>query len=152
MNDKEVQTLIEQIGTLAEGVQAVLENQQRLAEQLDVQAQSLNAVGAIVGLTYLATDPSSPIPPEVLEDPAYQKFLDLYPLDGPPIIGKARMDEHLAQLEKMDPARLAAGFRELERQANLTVIERIRNRQIERIARQKHGDLEALERGSAKER
>lgn len=29
------------------------------------------------------------------------------------------------------------------------MIERVRNRQIERVAREKHGDLEAIEKGRA---
>lgn len=152
MNDELVQLLIDQIGTLAEGVQAVLEHQQQLANRLDEQARSLNAMAIAIGFTYLAADSDRPLPDDVLEDPSFQRFLELYPVDGPPIIGRSKMDEHLAQLETIDAARLASGFRDLERQANLSIIERIRNRQIERAARDKHGDLEALERVSSRER
>lgn len=152
MSDELVQLLIDQIGTLAEGVQTVLEHQQQLANRLDEQARSLNAMAIAIGFTYLAVGSDRPLPDDVLEDPAFQRFLELYPVDGPPIIGRSKMDEHLAQLEKIDPARLASGFRDLERQANLSIKERIRNRQIERVARDKHGDLEALERASSKER
>ena len=105
-----------------------------------------------MGLTYLATDGARPLPVDVLEDRAFARFLDLYPIDGPPIIGLAKMDEHMARLDRIDPARLAGGFRELARQTNLSAIERIRNRQIEQRARARHGDLEALERGGAKDR
>lgn len=148
MNDDELLgALLEQIGTLAEGVQAVMENQQALSAKLDEQASSLAAIGVAVGLTYLATGTEAPLPADVLEDRAFARFLDNYPLDGPPIMGKAAMDEHLARLDQVDPARLAAGFRDLERQANLSLIEIIRNRQIEHIARERYGDLESLENG-----
>lgn len=148
MTDEELLTaLLDQIGTLAEGVQAVMENQQLLAAKLDEQATSLAAIGVAVGMTYLATGADHPLPVDVLEDRAFARFLESYPIDGPPIAGKAAMDAHLAQLDEVDPARLAAGFRDLERQANLSVIERIRNKQIERIARQRYGDLEAIEKG-----
>src|SRR3546814_11780481 len=89
----------------------------------------------------------SDLPVDVLEDRAFARFLDLYPIDGPPIIGQARMDEHMARLDKIDPARLAAGFRELARQTNLSAVECVRNKQIEPRARAKHGELDALEIG-----
>lgn len=150
MSDEELLTaLLEQIGTLAEGVQAVMENQQALSAKLDEQATSLAAIGVAVGMTYLATGADTPLPVDVLEDRAFARFLDNYPLDGPPIMGKAAMDEHLAQLDQVDPSRLASGFRDLERQTDLTAIVRIRNKQIERIAREKFGDLEAIEKGRA---
>lgn len=148
MTDEELLTaLLDQIGTLAEGVQAVMENQQSLAAKLDEQAASLAAIGVAVGMTYLATGGDHPLPVDVLEDRAFARFLESYPIDGPPIAGKVAMDAHLAQLDEVDPARLAAGFRDLERQADLSAIERIRNKQIERIARQRYGDLEAIEKG-----
>ena len=148
MTDEELLTaLLDQIGTLAEGVQAVMENQQSLAAKLDEQAASLAAIGVAVGMTYLATGGDHPLPVDVLEDRAFARFLESYPIDGPPIAGKVAMDAHLAQLDEIDPARLAAGFRDLERQADLSMIERIRNKQIERIARQRYGDLEAIEKG-----
>ena len=50
MSDELVQLLIDQIGTLAEGVQAVLEHQQQLANKLDEQARSLNAMAIAMGL------------------------------------------------------------------------------------------------------
>lgn len=146
--------LLDQIGTLAEGVQAVMENQQSLAAKLDAQAaeqaaqaKSLAAIGVAVGMTYLASGTDTPLPVDVLEDRAFASFLENYPLDGPPITGKAAMADHLAQLDQVEPARLAAGFRDLEHQTHLSMIERIRNRQIERIAREKYGDLEAIEKG-----
>lgn len=141
--------LLDQIATLAEGVQAVMENQQALAAKMDEQAASLAAIGVAVGMTYLASGAEAPLPVEVLEDRAFTRFLAYYPIDGPPIAGKSVMDDHLAQLDQVDPKRLAAGFRDLERQANLSMIERIRNRQIERIARERYGDLEAIEKGRA---
>lgn len=155
MSDEELlSALLDQIGTLAEGVQAVMENQQSLAAKLDAQAaeqaaqaKSLAAIGVAVGMTYLATGTETPLPVDVLEDRAFASFLENYPLDGPPITGKAAMADHLAQLDQVEPARLAAGFRDLERQTHLSTIERVRNRQIERIAREKYGDLEALEKG-----
>ncbi|MBB4642782.1 hypothetical protein [Rhizorhapis suberifaciens] len=155
-DDELLSALLDQIGTLAEGVQAVMENQQSLAAKLDAQAaeqeaqaKSLAAIGVAIGMTYLATGTETPLPIDVLEDRAFASFLENYPLDGPPITGKAVMAEHLAQLDQVEPARLAAGFRDLERQTHLTMIERIRNRQIERIARERYGDLEAIEKGRA---
>jgi len=139
--------LLDQIGTLAEGVQAVMENQQSLSAKLDEQAASLAAIGVAVGMTYLASGADAPLPVDVLEDKAFARFLAGYPIDGPPITGKTIMEEHIAQLDQVDPTRLAAGFRDLERQANLSMIERIRNKQIERIARERLGDLEAIEKG-----
>lgn len=148
MSDEELLTaLLEQIGTLAEGVQAVMENQQALSAKLDEQATSLAAIGVAVGMTYLATGADTPLPVDVLEDRAFARFLADYPLDGPPIMGKEAMANHLVRLDQVDPARLAAGFRDLERQANLSLIERIRNRQVEHIARERYGDLESLENG-----
>jgi hypothetical protein len=148
MTDEELLgALLEQIGTLAEGVQAVMENQQALSAKLDEQAGSLAAMGVAIGMTYLATGAEKPLPVDVLEDRAFARFLANYPIDGPPIAGKAVMEAHLAQLDQVDPVRLAAGFRDLERQANLSMIERIRNKQIERIARERYGDLEAIEKG-----
>ena len=146
-DDELLTTLADQIAALAEGVEAVMENQRLLAARLDEQAGSLAAIGVAVGMTYLATGSEKPLPVDVLEDRAFARFLENYPIDGPPIVGKPKMDEHMAQLDKVDPARLASGFRELARQADLSAIERIRNRQIERAALQRHGDLEALERG-----
>ena len=146
-DDELLNTLADQIAALAEGVEAVMENQRLLVARLDEQAASLAAIGVAVGMTYLATGSEKPLPVDVLEDRAFARFLENYPIDGPPIVGKPKMDEHMAQLDKVDPARLASGFRELARQADLSAIERIRNRQIERAARQRHGDLEALERG-----
>jgi hypothetical protein len=155
-DDELLSALLDQIGTLAEGVQAVMENQQALSAKLDEQAASLAAIGVAVGMTYLASGADTPLPVDVLEDRAFARFLANYPIDGPPIAGKAVMESHLAQLDQVDPSRLAAGFRDLERQANLSVIERIRNKQIERIARERYGDLEAIEKGrsapSAKEK
>lgn len=153
MTDDELLTaLADQIAALAEGVEAVMENQRMLVARLDEQAASFAAIGVAVGMTYLATGSEKPLPVDVLEDRAFARFLENYPIDGPPIVGKPKMDEHMAQLDKIDPARLASGFRELARQADLSAIERIRNRQIERMARQRHGDLEALERGQGKDR
>ncbi|KPL69921.1 hypothetical protein SZ64_00480 [Erythrobacter sp. SG61-1L] len=146
-DDELLTTLAVQIAALADGVEAVMENQRLLVARLDEQATSLAAIGVAVGMTYLATGSETPLPVDVLEDRAFARFLENYPIDGPPIVGKPKMDEHMAQLDKVDPARLASGFRELARQADLSAIERIRNRQIERAARQRHGDLEALERG-----
>ena len=151
-NDELLTSLAEQLAVLAEGVEALIDHQRSLAEKIDEQAASLAAIGTAVGLSYLATDGDRPLPDDVLEDRAFARFLDLYPIDGPPIIGPAKMDEHMARLERIDAARLAAGFRELARQTNLSAIERIRNSQIEQRARARHGDLEALERGGAKER
>jgi len=146
-DDELLTTLADQIAALADGVEAVMENQRLLVARLDEQAASLAAIGVAVGMTYLATGSEKPLPVDVLEDRAFARFLENYPIDGPPIVGKPKMDEHMAQLDKVDPARLASGFRELARQADLSAIERIRNRQIERAARPRHGDLEALERG-----
>ena len=146
-DDELLTTLADQIAALVDGVEAVMENQRLLVARLDEQAASLAAIGVAVGMTYLATGSEKPLPVDVLEDRAFARFLENYPIDGPPIVGKPKMDEHMAQLDKVDPARLASGFRELARQADLSAIERIRNRQIERAARQRHGDLEALERG-----
>jgi len=147
IEDDLLTALLDQIGTLAEGVQAVMENQQSLSTKLDEQAASLAAIGVAVGMTYLASGAEAPLPVDVLEDKAFARFLANYPIDGPPITGKAVMEEHIARLDHVDPTRLAAGFRDLERQANLSMIERIRNKQIERIARERLGDLEALEKG-----
>lgn len=146
-DDELLSALLDQIGTLAEGVQAVMENQQSLAAEQAAQAKSLAAIGVAVGMTYLATGTETPLPIDVLEDRAFASFLESYPLDGPPITGKAAMADHLAQLDQVEPARLAAGFRDLERQTHLSMIERIRNRQIERVARDKYGNLEAIEKG-----
>src|SRR3546814_14904225 len=89
----------------------------------------------------------SDLPVDVLEDRAFARFLDLYPIDGPPIIGQARMDEHMARLDKIDPARLAAAFRELARQTNLSAVKCVRNKHIEPRARATDGNKDALGQG-----
>ena len=89
----------------------------------------------------------------MLEDRAFASFLENYPLDGPPITGKAAMADHLAQLDQVEVhaedvrAAERPGFRDLERQSHLSMSERVRNKQIERIARDKYGNLEAIEKG-----
>src|SRR3546814_4640146 len=100
-NDELLTSLAEQLAVLAEGVEALIDHQRSLAEKIDEQAASLAAIGTAVGLTYLATDAERPLPVDVLEDRAFARFLDLYPIDGPPIIGQARMDEHMARLDKI---------------------------------------------------
>ena len=91
MTDGELLTaLLDQIGTWAEGVQAVMESQQVLSSKLDEQAASLAAIGVAVGMTYLSTGSDKPLPIDVLEDRAFARFLENYPLDGPPIVGKVR--------------------------------------------------------------
>lgn len=155
MNDAELlSALLDQIGALAEGVQAVMESQQSLSAKMDAQAvaidqqaASLSAIAVAVGMTYLATNSEKPLPVEVLEDRAFSRFLENYPLDGPPITGTAAMEAHLSQLDEVDPARLAAGFRDLAKASDLSAVERVRNKQIERIARKRYGDLEAIEKG-----
>lgn len=144
--------ILDQMEALVAGVGAVLESQQTLIAKIDAQTESLSAIADAIGMTYIATGSERPLPAAVLEDQAFNRFLDDYPLDGPPIVGKEAMEDHLARLAEVDPRHLAAGFRELAQEINLTPIERIRNLQIERIARQKHGDLEALERSDGKER
>lgn len=155
MNDEELLSrLSDNIGAMAEGLQAVMENQQMLVTRLDEQAASLAALGVVVGMTYLATGSAgdAPLPADILQDRVFARFLESYPLDGPPIIGKAAMDEHLEKLAQVDPARLAAGFRDLGRMENLSAVERIRNQQVEHVARSSYGDLEALERGQPADR
>lgn len=144
--------LLDQMEALVAGVGAVLETQQALIAKVDAQTESLAAIAAAIGMTYIATGSERPLPPTVLEDQAFNRFLDDYPVDGPPIVGKAAMEDHLARLAEVDPKHLAAGFRELAHEANLSPIERIRNKQIERIARERYGDLDALERSDSKER
>ncbi|WP_043605852.1 hypothetical protein [Novosphingobium sp. Rr 2-17] len=138
---------MEQVVALSEGVQAVMENQKALSAKLDMQATSLAALGVAMGMTYLASGADAPLPADVLEDRAFERFLTNYPIDGPPIVGKAVMEAHLVELDRVDPSHLAAGFRDLARQVHLATIERIRNKQIERIARERYGDLEAIEKG-----
>lgn len=140
--------LVEQVGILVDGVQAVMENQQLLVARLDEHSASLAAIGVAVGMTYLATGDAAnkPLPTDVLEDPAFARFLEIYPIDGPPITGQGPMDAHLASLEKIDPARMAAGFRDLAEQSNLSRIDRVRIQQIERIARERLSDFAAIER------
>lgn len=149
MTDDLTALLLEQIEALAEGVAAVLDNQAQLTNKIMQQESSLSAIAVAVGMTYLATGSQNGLPVEVLEDAAFARFLDAYPIDGPPITGKQIMDEHLARLEEVDPAQLAAGFQALETDSTLSKVERIRNRQIELIARQRFGDLDALQKGRA---
>src|SRR3546814_12556558 len=110
-NDELLTSLAEQLAVLAEGVEALIDHQRSLAEKIDEQAASLAAIDTAVGLTYRSTDAERPLPVDVLEDRAFARFLDLYPIDGPPIIGQARMDEHSAGHDKVAPARLTPGLR-----------------------------------------
>src|SRR3546814_11743085 len=128
-NDELLTSLAEQLAVLAEGVEALIDHQRSLAEKIDEQAASLAAIGTAVGLTYLATDAERPLPVDVLEDRAFARFLDLYPIAGPPIIGQARMDEHMARLTNNDPPRHAPGLRGQARQTNTSTTECTRNKQ-----------------------
>lgn len=148
MSDEDLlTTLLDQLGALAAGMQSILDNQEALSAELDQQGASLAALGVAMGMTYHATGADAPLPADVLEDRAFERFLNNYPIDGPPIVGKTVMEAHLAKLDKVDRSKLAAGFRDLARQVDLSMIERIRNKQIERIARERYGDLEAIEKG-----
>ena len=103
--------ILDQMEALVAGVGAVLESQQTLIAKIDAQTQSLSAIADAIGMTYIATGSERPLPPAVLEDQAFNRFLDDYPLDGPPIVGKEAMEDHLARLAEVDPRHLAAGFR-----------------------------------------
>ena len=50
-DDELLTTLADQIAALADGVEAVMENQRLLVARLDEQAGSLAAIGVAVGMT-----------------------------------------------------------------------------------------------------
>jgi hypothetical protein len=134
--------LIALTGVLTEAVTSVLDAQATQSAALDSQAQSIKALGLIAGLTYLATKPTTPLPVDVLEDPALELFLAHYPLDGPPIIGKEKMDALIDSFANLTPVQLVQAFRAPEKAPGLNAVERIRNAQLEHHFREKIATFE----------
>lgn len=142
MSDATLEQLIALTGVLTEAITTVVSTQGAHSTALDTQAQSIKALGLIAGLTYLATKPTNPLPVDVLEDPALELFLAHYPLDGPPIIGKEKMDALIESFGKLSPVQLVQAFRAPEKAPGLSAVERIRNGQLELHFREKIATFE----------
>jgi hypothetical protein len=142
MSDAALEQLIALTGVLTEAVTTVVSTQAAQGAALGSQAQSIKALGLLAGLTYLATKPTTPLPADVLEDPALELFLAHYPLDGPPIIGKEKMDVLIESFANLTPVQLVHAFSAPEKAPGLTVVERIRNAQLEHHFREKIATLE----------
>lgn len=144
--------LDDKLDQLGMALQAIIEDQQRLRAKLDEQARvltaqtnSLAAIAAAIGHVYISTNRTDGLPGTVLLDPVFAKFLDTYPIEGPPIVGRSAMEKFVAHMLKLDPAGLARGFREVAKSTNFSPVARIRNKQVEHVARERYGDLDLLE-------
>ena len=112
------------------------------------QAESsrrLEQIAAVIGMIYLSTNDKTAIPAEVWNDPVFDRFLDMYPIDGPPIVGAKVMRQLLDQMEQQEPAQLAAAFSAVEQNAALTKVERVRNAQLAQHARERLAELDENE-------
>ncbi|NMN07538.1 MULTISPECIES: hypothetical protein [unclassified Novosphingobium] len=137
MNDDVTAILIKAIDLLHQRLDEVDRTQQEILANL----AHLATVG---GLTYVACDQERPLPAETLNEPLFARFLAAYPIDGPAIIGARAMAAELQRLSGVDPAHLAPAFERLQQDSSLTPVQRIRNSQLERAMREKHGDLAQL--------
>ena len=153
MTDDRIDALHDKLDVIVDALSAIAESQHEQAAAiagitaaLDTQAHSLQLIALASATAYYASGAAEPLPHEALEDPAFELFLRLHPDAGAPILGQADMDGHLERLDRVDKATLAAGFRELREKEELSLLEKARNRQVEYRVRQKHGDLERLER------
>ena len=109
------------------------------------QAESsrrLERIAAVIGMIYLSTNEKTAIPADVWNDPVFDRFLDMYPIDGPPIVGARAMRQLLDQMAQQEPAQLAAAFSSVEQNPALTKVERVRNAQLAQHAREQFGELE----------
>ena len=112
------------------------------------QAESsrrLERIAAVIGMIYLSTNEKTAIPADVWNDPVFDRFLDMYPIDGPPIVGARAMRQLLDQMAQQEPAQLAAAFSSVEQNPALTKVERVRNAQLAQHAREQFGELEQNE-------
>lgn len=153
MTDDAISALHDKLDVIVDALTVMAESQHEQAAAiagitaaLDAQAHSLQMIALASAAAFYASGATEPLPREVLDDPAFELFLRLHPDDGAPILGQQDMDGHLDRLDRVDKATLAAGFRALREKEELSLVERVRNRQVEYRVRQKHGDLERLER------
>lgn len=147
------QTIIETLdgqGKSINGLAARVEqHHEAVSAALDSQSQTLAAMATVLGFVHLGDPNKWPLPASALNDAAFSNFLERYPIDGPPIVGKEAMDKLTGILDSKNPASMAATFKALEDSPLVGPVERIRNRQIESYARQRFGDLDAIAKGHA---
>ena len=143
---RQEQTVIAQ--AVAEQLAATGGERDALAGLSEDQAESsrrLEQIATVIGMIYLSTNNKTAIPADVWNDPVFDRFLDMYPIDGPPIVGARVMRQLLDQMEQQEPAELAAAFSAVEQNAALTKVERVRNAQLAQHARERLGDLDQNE-------
>ena len=139
---RQEQTAIAQ--AIAEQLVATGEQRDALAGLAEGQAEGsrrLEQIAAVIGMIYLSTNSKTAIPADVWNDPVFDRFLDMYPIDGPPIVGARVMRQLLDQMEQQEPAQLAAAFSAVEQTAALTKVERVRNAQLAEHAYERIGEL-----------
>jgi len=96
---------------------------------------------------FLSTNTSATIPADVWNDPVFDLFLEIYPIEGPPIVGAKVMKQMIERLDEIDPAEFAATLKAANADPEITGFERVRNAQLAHHARAKFGDLDRFERG-----
>lgn len=151
--------MLELLGTIAETLAQVVEQQARvessltdLGNKLDLQDRKIDAIATALGFTYLATGAATALPSEVLDDPAFTKFLDLYPIDGPPIIGAKAWQSQLDRMQGVEPERYLQRLEELDGKSELSRVVRIRNQQLANAVRDRFQQKEAAPQDHSKDR
>jgi hypothetical protein len=114
--------------------------------QSDIRS-SLEHLAAVLGMVFISTNARVGIPASVWNDPVFDRFLELYPVEGPPIVGAKVMKQMIERLDEIDPAEFAATLKASNADPEITGFERVRNAQLVHHARAKFGDLERYERG-----
>jgi hypothetical protein len=114
----------------------------QLRQEQAESSRRLERIAAVIGMIYLSTNEKTAIPADVWNDPVFDRFLDMYPIDGPPIVGARVMRQLLDQMAQQEPDQLAAAFSAVEQIATLTKVERVRNAQLAEHARERIGELE----------
>ena len=109
-------------------------------------ADSLENLAAVVGMVYLSTNARTAIPASVWNDPVFDRFLEMYPIEGPPIVGAKVMQQLIERLDEVEPVAFVATLRVAEADPETTGVERVRNAQLAHHARAKFGDLDRFER------
>ncbi len=123
--------LTDQLAALVESMALIAAGQARLESALAANDRSARAIATVLGMTFLATESQSALPADALNDPVFARFLQDYPIDGPPIVGITEMQQLLRQLTNLDAARLSAEFAALHKDKSIDAVKRVRNLQLE---------------------
>ena len=118
-----------------------------IAEGQSDNWSSLENLATVIGMAYISTNPRTAIPASVWNDPVFDRFLEIYPIEGPPIVGAKGMQQFIERLDEVDPAEFAATLKAADADPEITGYERVRNSQLAHHARAKFGDLDRYARG-----